>query len=63
MTAAFCKPRMDCRSKHQRYAASQARSDLTAEWNFARRFQDDDAVVEQFRINALDQMMAFDCGI
>jgi hypothetical protein len=25
-------------------------------------FQDDDAVVEQFRINALDQMMAFDCG-
>ncbi len=25
-------------------------------------FQDDDAVVEQFRVNALDQMMAFDCG-
>ena len=25
-------------------------------------FQDDDAVVEQFRIDALDQMMAFDCG-
>jgi len=25
-------------------------------------FQDDDAVVEQFRINELDQMMAFDCG-
>ncbi len=25
-------------------------------------FQDDDAVVEQFRISALDQMMAFDCG-
>jgi hypothetical protein len=25
-------------------------------------FQDDDAVVEQFRINAPDQMMAFDCG-
>ncbi|MEP6820851.1 MAG: FlgD immunoglobulin-like domain containing protein [Chthoniobacterales bacterium] len=25
-------------------------------------FQDDDAVVEQFRVNALDQMMAFDAG-
>ncbi|MDQ3120400.1 MAG: hypothetical protein M3Q89_12680 [Verrucomicrobiota bacterium] len=25
-------------------------------------FQDDDAVVEQFRISGLDQMMAFDCG-
>jgi hypothetical protein len=25
-------------------------------------FQDDDAVVEQFRLNGLDQMMAFDCG-
>jgi hypothetical protein len=25
-------------------------------------FQDDTAVVEQFRITALDQMMAFDCG-
>jgi hypothetical protein len=25
-------------------------------------FQDDDAVVEQFRVTGLDQMMAFDCG-
>ena len=25
-------------------------------------FQDDEAVVEQFRVTALDQMMAFDCG-
>lgn len=25
-------------------------------------FQDDDAVVEQFRISSLEQMMAFDCG-
>ncbi len=25
-------------------------------------FQDDGAVVEQFRISGLDQMMAFDCG-
>jgi hypothetical protein len=25
-------------------------------------FQDDTAVVEQFRITSLDQMMAFDCG-
>lgn len=25
-------------------------------------FQDDEAVVEQFRVSALDQMMAFDCG-
>ncbi|MGZ5538308.1 MAG: hypothetical protein ACXWG0_07250, partial [Chthoniobacterales bacterium] len=25
-------------------------------------FQDDDAVVEQFRIDDLDQIMAFDCG-
>ncbi len=25
-------------------------------------FQDDNAVVEQFRVTALDQMMAFDCG-
>ncbi len=25
-------------------------------------FQDDEAVVEQFRVHALDQMMAFDCG-
>ena len=26
-------------------------------------FQDDDAVVEQFRISGLDQMMSFDCGV
>ncbi|MDQ6655375.1 MAG: hypothetical protein M3Y80_06140, partial [Verrucomicrobiota bacterium] len=25
-------------------------------------FQDDDAVVEQFRVSGLDEMMAFDCG-
>ncbi|MBA3385084.1 MAG: hypothetical protein H0T95_00410, partial [Chthoniobacterales bacterium] len=25
-------------------------------------FQDDGAVVEQFRVSGLDQMMAFDCG-
>ena len=25
-------------------------------------FQDDGAVVEQFRVSNLDQMMAFDCG-
>ena len=25
-------------------------------------FQDDEAVVEQFRVSGLDQMMAFDCG-
>ena len=25
-------------------------------------FTDDEAVVEQFRVTALDQMMAFDCG-
>jgi hypothetical protein len=25
-------------------------------------FQDDDAVVEQFRVTRLDQMMAFDAG-
>ena len=25
-------------------------------------FQDDGAVVEQYRVSGLDQMMAFDCG-
>ena len=25
-------------------------------------FQDDDSVVEQFRVSGLDEMMAFDCG-
>ena len=30
--------------------------------NAADVFQDDEAVVEQFRVSALDQMMAFDCG-